>query len=166
MTLEQKIRQQLPEEAFQQFLQDMEQAEQEGFFEEMFTGQCRECQQFKTKEDLLWEIWPGMKLYRSFFLEIYGYEISYPGFAQTAIQELENAGCSKAREYYQSTVNAYEEKRERELKEVSKWYNKQADAEFTAWVKRKKEEGEEQRKQEETDLLRRKQQLLKQKLQP
>ena len=57
-----------------------------------------------SREELLQSIRPGMKLNRAFFLKVYGYEITWPGFQDTAIKALEDAGCSKAREYYDSVV--------------------------------------------------------------
>lgn len=48
-----------------------------------------------SREDLLQSIQPGMKLTRAFFLKVYGYEITWPGFKEQAITALEAIGCSK-----------------------------------------------------------------------
>lgn len=68
-----------------------------------------------SKQSLLDSIKPGMKLDKAFFLKAYGYEISFPGFADEAIKTLEDAGCSKARQYYISIVEEYETAHDAEL---------------------------------------------------
>ena len=114
-----------------------------------------------SREELLRSIQPGMKLDRAFFLKIYGYELSWPGFRDTAIKALEDAGCSKAREYYDSVVGEYEKGYQEQMKEVGKWYLEECNKE---WEKKRKE-GEEKRRQEEIELLKRKKQLLRRKRQ-
>lgn len=101
-----------------------------------------------TKEGLLAEIKPGMGLTRDFFKRIYGYEISCPGFAGQAIAVLEGAGCSKAREYYESWANGYEAARDAELKKVAHRYRLECERE---WEKRRKE-GDGQRKRKKQPL--------------
>lgn len=88
-----------------------------------------------NKEELLQSINPGMKLDRAFFMKVYGYEISYPGFSETAIKALEDAGCSKARSYYERIITEYEEKKNEELREVAEWYQKQLDEKWERKVK-------------------------------
>lgn len=44
-----------------------------------------------NKQQLLESIHPGMKLDKFFFLKVYGYEISFPGFADQAVKALEDA---------------------------------------------------------------------------
>lgn len=97
-----------------------------------------------SREELLQSIRPGMKLDRAFFLKIYGYEIGFPGFRETAIKALEDAGCSRAREYYDSVVGEYERGYLEKMKEIGKWYLEECNRE---WKKRQKE-GEEKRRQE------------------
>lgn len=77
-------------------------------------GPCREW--------LLESIKPGMKLTKDFFRRVYGYEISRPGFAETALSKLETAGCSHAREYYADWVDAYEREYNAMLRSVAAWY--------------------------------------------
>lgn len=60
-----------------------------------------------NKEELLQSIHPDMKLNKAFFLKIYGYEITWPGFAESAIKILENAGCNNARRYYEQVLEEY-----------------------------------------------------------
>lgn len=74
------------------------------------------------KEELLGSIQSDMKLTMDFFKRIYGYEISYPGFSEIALQKLEEIGCRRARQYYLHFVGEYEAEREETLKKVSDWY--------------------------------------------
>lgn len=50
-----------------------------------------------SKDELLSTIIPNMRLTRVFFLKVYGYELTWPGFAEIALTKLEEQGCSKAR---------------------------------------------------------------------
>lgn len=77
------------------------------------------------REELLESIRPGMKLTKDFFRRVYGYEISRPGFAETALSKLEKAGCSKARKYYDNWAQSYEAERNEMLRNVAQWYAKQ-----------------------------------------
>lgn len=78
-----------------------------------------------SREELLQSIRPGMKLDRAFFMRMYGYEISFPGFADKVIKALNDAGCSRARDYYDRAVLEYEKKHDEEMKEVAAWYRKE-----------------------------------------
>lgn len=82
-----------------------------------------------NREELLQSIRPDMKLTRDFFKRIYGYEISFPGFADQAIEGLEVAGCSHARVYYQTWVSDYLAKRDAELRLVVAWYRNELERE-------------------------------------
>lgn len=93
-----------------------------------------------SREELLNSIRPGMRLDKAFFLQIYGYEISYPGFKETAINALIEAGCSKAGAYYDQIIGEYQGKCDAELKEVARWYVDEIHK------KQERKEGEEQRK--------------------
>ena len=98
-----------------------------------------------SREELIRSIRPDMMLNKAFFLKVYGYAITQPGFADTAIGMLENAGCSRAREYYDKTVSEYKRKQDKELEKVAAWYRKECEKE---WKRR----GEEKRKQEQENL--------------
>ncbi len=98
-----------------------------------------------NRESLLALIQPDMHLTKDFIKRIYGYEISYPGFAEQAIDALARAGCSKARKYYEDWVAEYEAAYNAEMKEVAHWYRLELEK---RWEKRRKE-GEEQRTQRE-----------------
>ena len=78
-----------------------------------------------SKEELLSSIQPDMKLTKNFFMRIYGYDISFPGFAEIALSDLEKAGCGKARSYYHQFVGEYEKKHDEEMKNIASWYKKQ-----------------------------------------
>ena len=78
-----------------------------------------------SKQELLDSIQPGMKLTKNFFMRIYGYELTYPGYAAQALAELERIGCSRAREYYQRFVGEYEKEHDETMKNVAAWYIKQ-----------------------------------------
>lgn len=74
-----------------------------------------------SREELLNSINPTMRLTKDFFKRIYGYEITWPGFAGQAIAKLEAAGCSRAREYYEDWVSKFEADRNAMMKSVAKW---------------------------------------------
>lgn len=96
-----------------------------------------------SREELIQSINSLEKVDEAFFLKVYGYEISYPGFADEAIKVLNDAGYDRAREYYNNAVSKYERKQDEELKEVAHWYRQECEKQ---WQKRQGE-GEEQRKQ-------------------
>ena len=99
-----------------------------------------------SKEELLASIKPDMKhLTKGFFKRIYGYEISYPGFADKAIAALEAAGYSRARQYYEDWVAEYEAAHNAELKKATHWYAAECEREW----KKRQEEGEERRKKQQ-----------------
>lgn len=110
----------------------------------------------RCKEELIQSINPKMKLDKSFFLRVYGYEITYPGFAIQSIEALERAGCSKALLYYERVVADYERKQNEELLPVAKWLHEKVDSEFEKLCRINKG-GEGTRKQE---LLKQKKYLL------
>ena len=84
-----------------------------------------------------------MKLTKNFFRRIYGYEISWPGFADRAIAALEAAGCSRARGYYETWVREYAA----EMKKVAAWYAEECKRQ---WEKRQKEGERERARQQQT----------------
>lgn len=69
-----------------------------------------------SKDELLSSITPDMRLTRDFFLNVYGYELTWPGFAENVLTRMEILGCSKARDYYTCVVAEYEHNHEKE------WY--------------------------------------------
>ena len=110
----------VPDEVFNQICADMDAREQAGEFDQLFKGEIHP-REGPDKEEFLHSFSTGMKLYKSTFLKIYGYELSYPGFADKALDWLEMLGCSKARAYYSDIVAEYEHERDKGLKEVASW---------------------------------------------
>lgn len=97
-------------------------------------------------KELLDSIKPDMTLTKSFFIKIYGYELTCPGFAEDALSRLEDAGSSKAREHYAHVIAEYEQQHETEMKEVASWYRK--------WLEEKGVK-ESRKRQQEAEQLRR-----------
>lgn len=129
---------------FNQICQNMEAAEQGGEFAGLLKRLPPEVQdvpELPDRTSLLELIKPDMKLYRSTFKRIYGYELSYPGFAEEALTKLEKAGCSRAREYYTGFVTEYEDEHEKEMVKVAEWYRKYID-ERSEQLRRKQQEAE------------------------
>lgn len=80
-----------------------------------------------SRQELLQSIQPGMKLYKSFFLKIYGYELTWPGFAEVALSKLQDVGCTKARDYYRQIIGSYERNQENIMRDVTEWYRQQCE---------------------------------------
>ncbi len=131
----------ISEEEFSRIAAGMEQAEQSGIFDLLFAGDCQETRQLPTKESLLSCISPEMRLYKSFFMKIYGYEISFPDFAETALSRLEAAGCSRAREYYHHFISEYKRQRDEELKPIAVDMEKKVNEDYEKKVKKVQKEG-------------------------
>lgn len=89
-----------------------------------------------SREELLQSIKPDMKLTWDFFKKIYGYEISFPGFAEVALKALEDAGSTHSRQHYKKFVNDYEQKKQEELYPVAVEYVKRLEAQ---WEKKERE---------------------------
>ena len=83
-----------------------------------------------SREELLQSIKPDMKLTWDFFKKIYGYEISFPGFAEVALKALEDAGSTHSRQHYKKFVNDYEQKKQEELYPVAVEYVKRLEAQW------------------------------------
>ena len=115
-----------------------------------------------SRRELLDSLKPGMHLDKNFFLKVYGYEITRPGFAEDVIKRLEILGCSKAREYYTCIVTEFEYRHDQEMKEVAKWYAKQNERGGKDWRSREVEQQrtKSQRLTDKLQLLKRKRELL------
>ena len=144
----------VPDEVFSQICADMDAREQSGELDQLFKGEIHP-REGPNKEKFLHSFSTDMKLYKSTFLKIYGYELSYPGFAEKALAWLEMLGCSKARAYYSDIVAEYEHERDKGLKEVASWDRKNWDnlLEKLKWKAvrelRKQREVEQQKKKAE-----------------
>lgn len=101
-----------------------------------------------TREKLLADIQPGTKLTKNLFLQIYGYNISTPGFADEAIAKLKDLGCSKAGEYYEQITSEWKEEHEKMLLEVAAWYRKQISNKKGCEERRKQQEAEQRKNRE------------------
>jgi len=111
-----------------------------------------------SRRELLDSISCDMRLDKSFFMKIYGYELTWAGFAEDALTRLEFLGCSRAREYYNRFVNEYEKEHNQQMKNVAKWYKKQGENESqsrkAASECREKEKQQEAEKQKRRGLPR------------
>lgn len=114
--------------------------------DEIFTGACRQIAELPTKEKLLQSITSDMTLRKSFFTKVYGYEITYPGYADKAIKMLEDAGCSKARTYYEMIIKEREEYLYEKVKPIAEWVRNQISTEFEKITKKTDKRGDELRK--------------------
>ena len=139
----------VPKDEFDQLCAAYDAAEQAGEFDQLFKGEIHP-REGPNKEKFLHSFSTDMKLYKSTFLKIYGYELSYPGFAEKALAWLEMLGCSKARAYYSGVVAEYEHQHEKELKSAAHWYKDQCKNE---WENMKRKAVMESRKQREVEHL-------------
>lgn len=101
-----------------------------------------------SKEELLASIKPDMILTKRFIKRIYGYGVTDASFPDKAIAALESAGCSKARQYYESWVNEYEAAYNAELKEAAHWYAAECEKEWNKNGKKVRKKRKEQQKPE------------------
>lgn len=99
-----------------------------------------------SREILLRSIKPDMKLTKAFFLQIYGYELTWPGFAKEAIERLKMAGCSKAEEYYNNVASEQVEKYERTRKSIAEYLRQHKDERGAKWKSKEKQQEVEQLK--------------------
>ena len=101
-----------------------------------------------SREELLQSIRPEMKLDRAFFLKVYGYEITWPGFKDIAIKALNEVGCTRAEEHYNRIVSEYETKQNESMKPVAERLAKQWQEDWNRFVKKNERIGDDPRKQE------------------
>ena len=135
-------RRHITDQELAELLQGMDQAEQSGVFDGLFCRELPEVAAPASKEQLLQSIGQGMNLTKGFFRKIYGYEISYPGFKETAIRTLEEAGCMKARAYYDEIIGEYQRQQDEAIRPVAEEYLKECNRKW------EQKEGEERRIQE------------------
>lgn len=126
----------ISEEEFNKIWQGMEEAEKNGFFDDMFQGECKEPErEYLTREKLLASISSDMTLRKSFFMDVYSFEISTPGFKDKALKALYDVGCSKAYEHYDRIVSEYEEGQKEGMKRVAKWLREKIDSDYDKQLK-------------------------------
>lgn len=98
-----------------------------------------------SKEELIAMIKPDMKLTESFFKAIYGYELTYPGFAEMAMIKFMAMGSKNARVYYKQFSEKYENEARQTFRNVGVWYIEQLERK---WEERKMKRERQQRKVE------------------
>lgn len=74
-----------------------------------------------SRESLLASIRPGMSLDRDFFLKVYGYSVTRPGFKYEVFERLGRAGYDRLYEFYIRYVTEYEEQERQAMKEAAAW---------------------------------------------
>lgn len=129
----------VPKEEANEMFQLMKKLERDGAFKD-FMDPYKPYPDTKLKypdrQQLLDSINPNMRLTESFFRRIYCYEVTYPGFAEIALQKLEEAGSTKSRDYYKQFSEKYEDE-----------HRKAMDAGYDQYLKEKeKQRQEEERK--------------------
>lgn len=135
----------------------MDQAERSGKFDGLFSREQPEpVLEAASKEQLLQSIAPAMKLTKGFFKRVYGYELTWPGFADQAINALETAGCSQARQYYDMVVGECVQQYDADLVGVARWYAGECAKD---WEKRQKGCEEQRSQQKDSFLMKRKERL-------
>ncbi len=82
-----------------------------------------------TKEKLLDAIQPGLQVTEAFLLQIYGYSVSDPYFAATALDYLSFAGISNAQELYRAAVYRWKAAHEDELNRAAAWFKNKVEDE-------------------------------------
>ena len=116
----------VPDDVFAQIC-----AERSGVFDELFNGEPSEPNRQTGREPLMHSLRPDVKLYKSTFKKILGYDITTPGFAEEAITRLEILGCSRAREYYEAVRSEWQQEHDAQMKSVAHWYKGQCENENT-----------------------------------
>ena len=138
----------VPDDVFAQICAEMEAAEQSGELDGIFKGEPRAPDQQTGREPLMRSLRPDMKLYKSTFKKILGYDITTPGVAEDALTRLEILGCSRAREYYEAVKAEWQQEHDAQMKSVAHWYKGQCENE---WENTKRKGADALRKQQEAE---------------
>ena len=141
----------MPDDVFAQICAELEAAEQSGELDGIFKGEPRAPDQPTGREPFLHSFSCDMKLYRSTFKKIFGYDITTPGFAEDALTRLEFLGCSRAREYYEAVRSEWQQEHDVQMKSVAHWYKGQCENEFENM---KRKAVRESREEQEVEQLR------------
>ena len=144
----------VPDDVFAQICAEMTAAEQSGELAQLFKGDPRALDQQTGREPLMRSLRPDVKLYKSTFKKILGYDITTPGFAEDALTRLEILGCSRAREYYEAVKAEWQQDHDAQMKSAAHWYRGQCENEFEN-MKRKavRESREDLKKMSNSELL-------------
>ena len=140
-----------PDDVFAQIYAELATAEQSGELDQLFKGEPRAPDQRAGREPLMRSLRPDVKLYKSTFKKILGYDITTPGFAEEALTRLEILGCSRAREYYETVKAEWQQEHDAQMKSVAHWYKGQCENEFENM---KRQAARESRKEQEAEQLR------------
>lgn len=138
----------MPDDVFAQICAELDAAEQSGELDQLFKGEPRAPDQQTGREPFLHSFSCDMKLYRSTFKKILGYDITTPGFAEDALTRLEILGCSRAREYYEAVKAEWQQEHDAQMKSVVHWYKGQCENE---WENTKRKGADALRKQQEAE---------------
>lgn len=155
----------VPDDIFAQICAEMEAAEQSGELNGIFKGEPRAPDQQTGRKAFLHSFSCDMKLYKSTFKKILGYDITMPGFAEDALTRLDILGCSRAREYYETVRAEWQQEHDAQMKSVAHWYKGQCKNEFERRKVKLRTEKEAEQQQELLELLETKRQILKELLQ-
>lgn len=144
----------VPDDVFAQICAELDAAEQSGELDGIFKGEPRTPDQLTGRKPFLHSFSCDMKLYKSTFIKILGYDITTPGFAENALTRLEILGCSRAREYYEAVKTEWQREHDAQMKSVAHWYKGQCENEFEN-MKRKavRESREDLKKMSNSELL-------------
>lgn len=141
----------VPDDVFTQICAEIDAVEQSGDLDGIFKGDPRAPDQPTGRKSFLHSFSCDMKLYRSTFMKILGYDITTPGFAEDALTRLEILGCSRAREYYEAVRSEWQQEHDAQMKSVAHWYRGQCENEFENM---KRKAVRESRKEQEVEQLR------------
>ena len=152
----------MPDDVFAQICAEMAAAEQSGELDQLFKGEPRAPDQQTGREPLMCSLRPDVKLYKSTFKKILGFELTTPGFAEDALTRLEILGCSRAREYYETVKAEWQQEHDAQMKRAAEWNKKQ---DFSREKVKLRTEKEAEQQWELLELLETKRQILKELLQ-
>ena len=141
----------VPDDVFAQICAEMDALNQSGELDQLFKGEPRALDQQAGREPLMRSLRPDVKLYKSTFKKILGYDITTPGFAEDALTRLEILGCSRVREYYEAVKTEWQQEHDTQMKSVAHWYKGQCENEFENM---KRKAVRESREEQEVEQLR------------
>ena len=111
----------VPDDVFAHICAELEAAEQSGELDGIFKGEPGAPDRQTGREPFLHSFSCDMKLYKSTFKKILGYDITTPGFAEDALTRLEILGCSRAREYYEAVKAEWQQEHDAQMKRAAEW---------------------------------------------
>lgn len=115
----------ITDEELKEIRLQMAEAETGGMLNEMFKADIQ-LHEGPDRRTLLDSFKVDMKLFKSTFSKIFGYDMTTPGFADDALARLEILGCSRARNYYTCITAEWQHEHDKMMKEVAHWYRGQS----------------------------------------